>query len=296
MSWANHHQVFPATEHSTELDRLRAFRPAVLEEDDGTLRMWYSGHDGSTGRILEAVQEPGQGWKHLGVSVDVGSTDGTDAFGVDSPSVVRTPGGYLMAYAGSDGADTRLHMASSDDGHRWEALGPCLQRGEQDAVGATHPCLVVTGERWWLFYSGYDGSGDGRRATIMSAVSTNGASWDRVGPVLEPETRELAVTEPSILVRRRHFSMFYVSDDGARATIDLATSADGVTWDRRGSTLRLGRRHHDRSRVRSPAILRRHDGRLQLWYSARTTGDPPNGCRLWCTDFVKGTSRGADGR
>jgi hypothetical protein len=29
-----------------------------------------------------------------------------------------------------------------------------MQRGREDAVGASHPCLVMTGERWWLFFSG----------------------------------------------------------------------------------------------------------------------------------------------
>jgi predicted GH43/DUF377 family glycosyl hydrolase len=285
--WTNHQQVFSPEGSSTSLDGLRAFRPSLLQEDDGTLRMWYSGHDGSTGRILEAVQEPGQDWKRLGISVDVGVAGDTDSFGVEAPSVVRTPGGYLMAYAGSDGADTRLHMASSDDGHQWEPQGTFLERGEPDAVGATHPCLVVTGARWWLFYSGYDGSKNGRRAAILSAVSSDGASWDRVGPVLSPEAHELAVTEAAILVRRRHFTMFFVSDDSKKASVEIATSDDGVSWDRRGSTFRLGRRHHDRSRVRGPAVLRRNDRRLQLWYSARTTGDPADGCRLWSAEFEK---------
>jgi predicted GH43/DUF377 family glycosyl hydrolase len=290
MPWTDHHQVFPPEASSNGFDSLRAFRPSLLEEDDGTLRMWYSGHDGSTGRVLEAVQEPGQDWKRLGVSVDAGAAGDTDAFGVESPSVVHTPGGYLMAYAGSDGADTRLHMASSDDGHQWEPLGTFLQRGEPDSVGATHPCMVVTGERWWLFFSGYDGSEKGRRAVILSAVSSDGASWDRVGPVLRPEPQELSVTEPSILVRRRHFTMFFVSDDGTRATVDIATSSDGVAWDRRGSTLRVGRRHPDRSHLRSPAVLGMRDRRLRLWYAARTTDDPADGCRLWSTKFEKATA------
>jgi predicted GH43/DUF377 family glycosyl hydrolase len=292
--WTNHQQTFPESESSTGLDSLRASRPSVIEEADGTLRMWYSAHDGSTGRIAEAVQEPGQDWKRLGISVDVGVSGDSDAFGVEAPSVVRTPAGYLMAYAGSDGADTRLHLASSDDGHQWQTQGTFLQRGEPDAVGATHPCLVVTGERWWLFYSGYDGSKDGRRALIMGAVSTDGGSWDRLGPVLSPEGNELAVTEPSILLRQRHLTMFFVSDDDARTSIEVATSNDGVSWARRGSTLRLGRRHHDRSRLRSPAVLRMQDRRLRLWYAARTTGDPPNGCRLWSTDFLKTASQTGD--
>jgi predicted GH43/DUF377 family glycosyl hydrolase len=258
----------------------------VLEADDGTLRMWYSGHDGSTGRILEAVQEPAQPWRRLGISIDAGSSGDSDAFGVEAPSVVPTPAGFLMAYAGSDGADTRLHMATSEDGHRWQAQGTFMQRGAPDAAGATHPCLVVTGERWWLFYSGYDGSDNGRRATIMAAVSPNGASWDRVGPVLEPTRDEVAVSEPWVLVRHRHFTMFYVSEAGARAAIDMATSDDGVTWERRGTTLAPGDIGDDSGRVRSPSAIHLNNGRLRLWYATHTAGDPADGYHLWSADHA----------
>ena len=284
MSWTCHGVVLTGSGPWADLDRLRSFRPSLLEADDGTLRMWYSGHDGSTGRILEAVQEPGQPWRRLGISIDAGSSGDSDAFGVEAPSVVRTPVGYLMAYAGSDGADTRLHMATSVDGHRWQAQGTFMQRGEPDAIGATHPCLVVTGERWWLFYSGYDGSDNGRRAAIMAAVSPNGASWDRVGPVLEPVRDEVAVSEPWVLVRHRQFTMFYVSEAGARAVIDMATSDDGVTWDLRGTTLAPGDVGDDSGRVQSPSAMHLSDGRLRLWYATHTAGDPADGYHLWSAD------------
>jgi predicted GH43/DUF377 family glycosyl hydrolase len=286
VSWTYPHEVLSDSGPYADLDRLRAFRPAVLEEDDGTLRMWYSGHDGSTGRILEAVRERGRPWRRLGVSIDAGSWGESDAYGVESPSVVRTPVGFLMAYAGSDGADTRLHMASSEDGHRWEAQGMFMQRGEPDAVGATHPCLVVTGERWWLFYAGYDGSDNGRRAAILSAVSADGASWDRVGPVLEPAKQEVAVFEPWVLLRQRHFTMFYVSDDGAHATIEVATSGDGVTWDRRGTTLGPEHAGDDHGRVWSPSALRLQDGRLRLWYATHMAGNVADSCRMWAADLA----------
>jgi predicted GH43/DUF377 family glycosyl hydrolase len=284
MSWTRHRAVLTGSGPWADLDRLRSFRPSLLEADDGTLRMWYSGHDGSTGRILEAVQEPGQPWRRLGISIDAGSSGASDAFGVEAPSVVPTPGGYLMAYAGSDGAETRLHMATSVDGHRWQAQGTFMQRGEPDAIGATHPCLVVTGERWWLFYSGYDGSDNGRRAAIMAAVSPNGASWDRVGPVLEPARDEVAVSEPWVLVRHRHFTMFYVSEAGARAAIDMATSDDGVTWDLRGTTLAPGDVGDDSGRVQSPSAMHLSDGRLRLWYATHMAGDPADGYHLWSAD------------
>ena len=286
MSWARHRPVLTGSGPWADFDRLRSFRPSVLEAADGTLRMWYSGHDGFTGRILEAVQEPGQPWRRRGISIDPGSSGDSDAFGVEAPSVVRTPVGFLMAYAGSDGADTRLHMASSVDGHRWQAQGTFIQRGEPDAIGATHPCLVVTGEGWWLFYSGYDGADNGRRATIMAAVSPNGAAWDRVGPVVDPARDEVAVSEPWVLVRHRQFVMFYVSDVAARTVIDVATSDDGVTWDRRGTTLAPGDVGDGSGLLRSPTAIHLNDGRLRLWYATQRVGDPADGYHVWAADLA----------
>ncbi|HVN11283.1 MAG TPA: hypothetical protein VMT69_04255, partial [Kineosporiaceae bacterium] len=115
-----------------------------------------------------------------GVAIDTGFAGPTDTFGVDAPCVVRTQAGYLMLYGGSDGPDTRLHVATSRDGVVWEPHGTIMQRGKEDAVGATHPSLVTT-NRWWMYYAGYDGSDNGRHAVILAAVSDTGASWDRVG-------------------------------------------------------------------------------------------------------------------
>ena len=32
-----------------------------------------------------------------------------------------------------------------------------MQRGPEDQGGANHPCLLMTGDRRWLFYTGYPG-------------------------------------------------------------------------------------------------------------------------------------------
>jgi len=285
MGWHLDGQILPDPGPASDLESLRAFAPCVVEEDDGTLRMWYSGHDGSTSRILEAVQRLGRPWERRGVSVDVGLAGESDAYGVESPSVVFTPGGYLMAYAGSDGADTRLHMAASSDGRRWEPLGTFMQREQADAVGATHPCLVVTSQRWWLFYTGYDGSVNGRRATILAAVSDSGASWDRVGPVLAPGGDELALLEPWVVMAQRRFLMFFVSDDGRRLAIQMATSEDGVSWNRRGNTLPGSGDDVDTLEERSPCMLRMSDGTLRLWFASRPTGDVPAAYRLCSANF-----------
>ncbi len=266
---------------SGEADSLRAWRPWVLEEDDDTLRMWYSGGDGTTWRILEAVQRGGGTWERLGIAIDAGFAGDSDEYGVESPCVVKSPGGYLMVYAGFDGAVTRLHMATSLDGTQWVAQGTIMQRGREDAAGASHPCLVMTGERWWLFFSGYDGSKD-RRASVLAAVSQSGASWDRVGTVLEPAREELAASHPCVLETSRIFRMFYASDDGQRVQIALATSADGLSWDRRGTILAPSGEGPDGLSVHAPCVVRLHDGSLRMWYSGLAVGDTDFAYRI-CT-------------
>jgi hypothetical protein len=81
-----------------ESDSLRVWRPWVLEEADGTLRMWYTGDDGTTSRILRAVRPPGGNWDQPGIAIDAGSAGDSDSYGAESPCVVKTPGGYLMVY------------------------------------------------------------------------------------------------------------------------------------------------------------------------------------------------------
>jgi predicted GH43/DUF377 family glycosyl hydrolase len=288
--WLRHRPVLPPAGHLSQLDWLRSYRPSVVEEDDGTLRMWYSGHDGEKGRILEAIQEPDAPWRRVALSIDApvtGSGPDGNGSGVHSPSVVQTGHGYVMAYVESNGSPSQLHLATSDDGHRWEPQGAIDRPDVSDDMRITDPSLVITGEGWWLYYAGYDGTQDGRHAEVMAAVSPDGSEWDRVGTVLAPRGTEVAVSAPAVLVRQRLFSMVYVCDDGDRAVIDLATSVDGVSWDRRGTTLAQGPQANATGQIHSPSTLHLRSGGLRLWYSTRTDADETDGCRIWTADFVK---------
>jgi predicted GH43/DUF377 family glycosyl hydrolase len=268
-------------------------RPWVLEEGTGALRMWYSEHDGVTGRIAAAIRRRGERWTRLGVAIDAGFAGDSDQYGVESPCVVHTPGGYLMAYGGFDGEATRLHMATSSDGDTWAAQGTIMQRGPQDALSASHPCLLSTEAGWWLFFSGYDGSGDSRRSVILAAVSPSGASWDRVGPVLEPINGELATSHPCVIMIARTFHMFYASDDGDQVRIAMATSADGVSWDRHGTALEAAGDGPEAHSVHTPCALRCHDGSLHLWYAALAAGDTDLSYRICSARFSRPLSIGA---
>jgi predicted GH43/DUF377 family glycosyl hydrolase len=278
-----------------EPDALRAWRPWVIEEADGTLRMWYSGSDGTSSRILSAVRSPGGVWERLGVAIDPGFSGAVDSYGAESPCVVRTRGGYLMVYGGFDGEETRLVAATSREARRWTSQGTMLQRGPEDALAATDPCLLVTGERWWLFFTGHSGSpGDGH-AAILAAVSENGASWDRIGPVLEPETGEVAVSHPCVIDVARTFSMFFTSEDDSGTSIALATSSDGISWKRRGTVLGPFDRELGVRGVHTPCAVKLRDGSLRLWYAALPAEDRELGYRIGSV-LLEGSSRPKSGR
>jgi predicted GH43/DUF377 family glycosyl hydrolase len=285
VEWIREGAAF-APQPAAEPDCLRALRPWVLQEAGGTLRMWYSGHDGTTGRILAAVRRPGGAWEPLGVAIDAGFAGDSDQYSVESPCVVQTAGGYLMAYAGFDGEATRLHMATSEDGRRWTAHGTIMKRGPDEALGASHPCLINTEAGWWLFFCGYDGSHDSRHAAILAAVSPTGASWGRVGTVLEPMAGELAVSHPCVIEIARTFYMFYASDDGGTPSVAVATSADGLSWNRHGTVLAASGDWAEEGGVCSPCVVRLHDGSLRMWYAALAGGDDALAYRICSARFV----------
>ena len=266
-------------------DSLRALRPSVIEEPDGTIRMWYTGSDGTTSRVLSAARSRGGVWERRGIAVDSGFAGDSDSYGAESPCVVKTPGGYLMVYGGFDGQISRLHMATSGDGVRWDSHDTIMQRGPEDAAGANHPTLLITGERWWLFYTAYADPNDEKQPVLAAAVSQSGASWDRVGPILKPEVGEAAVSHPCTIETSRTFYMFYASDAGGLFRAALASSSDGLSWDRRGVVLEPGAAGPDGLGVHTPCVLKLRDGSLRMWYAGLPFGDDELGYRICSARF-----------
>jgi predicted GH43/DUF377 family glycosyl hydrolase len=299
VDWAKQGDILPPAS-AGDLDSLRAWEPSVVEEDDGTLRMWYSGHDGTTGRILEAVQPPGRLWQRVGESIEPSLAGDSDRYGVGSPCVVKSGDEYLMVYGGFDGQANTLHLATSPDGHSWTAGGPIVP-GETGPLAGRTPSLLIGADQWWLFYAasigpdrvvgtangsnGSNGSGGPRRAAILAAVSPPGGRWDLIGSVLEPETGE-AVTHPCVVEISRTFYMFYASENEQHSSIALATSADGVEWERRGIVVSGAEDDPDTWAVTAPCVARLRDGSLRMWYSRRPWGDDQLAYAIGSADFA----------
>ena len=82
--------------------------------DNGIYRMWYSGHDGSTYRILYADSNDGLSWTKHGLALDKGSAGEFDDNQLAYPMVLKDIDWfYKMWYQGNDGSNSRIMLATS---------------------------------------------------------------------------------------------------------------------------------------------------------------------------------------
>jgi hypothetical protein len=132
---------------------------------------------------------------------------------------------------------------------------------------------------------GVSGLGWESGSVLVAAVSQTGASWDRVGAILEPEAGEVTVSHPCALEVARTMYTFHASDVGGPIRIALATSSDGLSWDRRGTILEAAGQGPDGSSVHTPCVVRLHDGSVGMWYAGIPIGDDGLGYRICSARF-----------
>lgn len=118
-----------------------------------------------------ARSKEGVRWQKMGRVLQPGSLGDPDEKGVAAPHVVADPqgDGYFMAFeaVAADGR-RRIGVARSKEGlFSWAkaeepVLEPSINEAAWDSHSVTSPCLVhMEGDRWRLYYVGYDQEGSG---------------------------------------------------------------------------------------------------------------------------------------
>ncbi len=189
-----------------------------------------------------------------------------------APSIVTEKGLWRMWYGGQgkDGHD-RIHYAESTNaGLSWIKRGVAVENGRANHVN-DHSVLHV-GAKWFMFYTVAE---KGTEDAIALATSTDGLAWEKHGVVLPPGPKgawdSRLVGRPSVLHEDGAFRMWYdgqpLAEDrpaaGLRGPrgVGLATSQDGLTWQRHPANplLRRGEGAVDVARSEDGLVLL-HEG------------------------------------
>jgi len=130
---------------------------------DGTkYQMWYTGDDGSKGKIGYAISSDGITWaKYTGNPVlDVGESGTWDDYGIYAPTVIFDGTKYQMWYTGRrESQNMRIGYATSTDGINWEKYegNPVLDVGESgtwDDYWISSPTVIFDGTKYQMWYAG----------------------------------------------------------------------------------------------------------------------------------------------
>ena len=175
-------------------------------------------------------------------------------------------------------------MATSGDALHWDAHETIMQRGPEDSGGANHPGLLITGERWWLFYTGYPGASGGQGSVLVAAVSQTGASWDRVGTILEPEMGEAAVSHPARSRSRGPSTCSMPPMQEVRSArrwrahpMAFRGTVEAWSWNLEPQA--------PTASASIPRALKRRDGSLEMWYAGLPVEDDGFGYRICSARF-----------
>ena len=128
------------------------------------------------------------------------------------------------------------------------------------------PDVLVEGSLHRMWYGGQGRDGHDR---IHLAESRDGIAWDRKGVVLDNGEAN-HVNDPSVVKVDGVYFMYYTLAVGSVVDeIALATSKDGISWEKRGVVLKRGRDGEwDSLLVGRPSVL--HEGSLfKMWYDGR---------------------------
>jgi predicted GH43/DUF377 family glycosyl hydrolase len=215
--------------------------PMVLWNGTG-YEMWYSGFTGTNYRIGYATSPDGLSWTKYGGNpvVPLGGVGSFDEQYAGQASVLLEGGTYHMWYSGIDsGGEGRTGYATSPDGVSWTKypgnpvldLGP---PGSWDDFRAYVPSVVFNGTKYFMMYSGNDGS----TYRIGYASSTDKINWTKspANPVLDlgpgGSWDDTNVGTPYILYDGTTYKMWYSGFDGTNNRVGYATLSNMFNFEK----------------------------------------------------------------
>ncbi len=254
--------------------------PGAVVEHEEQLHMFANLFTAWPGRVRVAhlVSADGLAWESAAAEPILASDDVPFANpGIDvSTGFVADDGTWVLIFETVESGPWAIGRATAPgpDGPWSVDPGPILEpgaAGSWDAGGLAWPSVVRLQGRWAMYYTAFDrprGTG-----AIGMATSADGTSWTKhEGPVLEAEADwELGkLDRPRVVATPEGLLMVYA---GGRLTDrGLASSTDGISWERLGDGPVISAADFPVSGRAWDAALLYRAGRLHYWLEIGTTG------------------------
>ena len=294
--WKKQGVVIPNNKEG-KFDSVHTYGPCVIK-DGPKYKMWYSGHDGTTERILYSESAEGVEWKKPKLVLDVSNymseyieggnkvksapyhqrtQDNLHAY---APFVLKERNHYKMWYLGKyDEHIYKLFYAVSKDGLEWTKLGLSLDLnpnavnannydGRFDTHHVSYP--FVLRDKNGLYQMWYTGK-DHTHMRILHAYSFEGFHWFRTGIVLNIDKNgsgSLDTCYPHLTFNDdlNRWEMFYTGFDTKHKRTLLALSTDRKDWVKCGVTLNVSKTGPDSVHAYTPTVIY-DQGLYRMWYS-----------------------------
>ncbi len=228
-----------------------AYRWTLTGED----LLYYTGSDGDRLAIGLAIGAGGAGFERVdllagdpGLVLEPGGAGEWDEAGVAYPAVIQDAGLFHMLYAGTDGATWGLGHAVSFDGMSWirDPANPVIE--DLDAAPVVGAVKVSSGD-----YFSVEGSITGNMAGGASGGDTVAIAGDAFGNMYCPlyftivdrhvlgrgddgDAWEDGSAAPAVIPEADGtYTMIYETVEDSRHLLGVATSEDGMTWERAGA-------------------------------------------------------------
>lgn len=142
-------------------------------------------------------------WVRNPTAVLTADASGFDATKVSHPSVIRTPDGLMMYYAGWDGADWEIGVATSTASvTSWNRLQSAVvtigASGSIDVKGASDPVVAYDPSSEVPFRMWYTATADDDIPRVAYATSVDGYAWEKQGLAVIPSGDPWAFDEKGL--------------------------------------------------------------------------------------------------
>ena len=217
---------------------------------------------------------------------DAGAQIGVDEDAVMDPYILEYDGLYHMFYVSRAEPTSPLAIsyATSEDGLVWDRFegNPIFEADGTgfDFTSVLSPAVLVEDGTWMMYYAGLQNIGIAFGDGIgLATASDPTGTWERldeplitVGGVREWDANKIGVD--AVFATDDGYMLYYTSNQGNSIAVGLATSTDGITWEKYDDPTTDDRKYvnsdpvfapsergnWDDGGVNNPAIRRTDDG------------------------------------